>query len=252
MRVAPACPAAELNTLPSAHAAPSPAQAADTSHTYDSAPAHTSTQSDDTLTPRRQQSATLMRRAVSERPSTRANPSPFSLLLGRPTRVPRRVRSQRHRHGGEGRVRVELEAPREVLGRKTQAKAMKNRRYAAALQAFERSQDAQRHSLSGMDCSTPGTASTHQDSHQNTARGADSGERLAADSENCSPMCKPGLQSCAVSVPERSPLATMDVEGATNATFAMPDASFGKTRRLGIVNDVLANLRRDEDDYAAM
>jgi hypothetical protein len=189
----------------------------------------------------------------STRPTTRATQSPFSVILGRAVHVPQRPRSVLR--DCSPRKRLELEAPRQHMGRKTQAKAMRNRRYAAALQALERSQQEQRregeavagssadHDLevSGAHRSEPAAAATCSDS-ASEGRG---GENAVHDSAvhaykaPCSGTC----------TPQRSALASMDAGfnmQAMDIDGALAGEQDGKPgQRIGIVDNVLANLRRD-------
>ena len=84
------------------------------------------------------------RSSAPARPVTRSQPqSPFAVLLGRAVYVPQRPRSVLPEAGP--RKHIEQEAPRTHMGRKTQAKAQRNQRYAVALQVQEEKQaEAQR------------------------------------------------------------------------------------------------------------
>jgi hypothetical protein len=187
--------------------------------------------------------------SLRARPSTRSQQSPFTLLLGRNVHVPRRPRSVLNDY--EPRKRVELEAPRRHMGRKTQAKALRNRRYTAALQALKQAKldELQQGSVEcdGDDstgCALPVSTGSEsgggfEEGHKRASRARRVRQRKAHPVSLLRVMQSSSVE---LDAPQCGGVAERVIDQEDFGQKGQSDSEH-PSRFVGIVSDVLANLR---------
>ena len=206
-------------------------------------------------TPQQRQFNSCSDRNGMSRPTTRSHQSLFATILGKPVHVHTRPRSQlidfqQHR-------RMEQEAPRQHMGRKTQSKAKRNSRYANALRALERAQDQEDMDMFGSmlteSCATMFHAAggSHTGSESERGHSSKLGERVRTEDWQTPPGaisdCDKRVGGSAFAIGTGSGDGRTETAGACNAV--LPGAVVPQhkefCRSAGIVGDVLANLRGD-------